>query len=51
MEHREMLKKSSSQEPLGQNVLIFSMEHPWGKEIQICSNKDPRVMYGPTPWA
>jgi len=31
--------------------LIFSMEHPWGKEIQGCSNKVPRVMYGPTPGA
>jgi len=25
------------------------MEHPWGKEIKVCSNKVPRVMYGPTP--
>jgi len=25
------------------------MEHPWGKEIQVCSNKVSRVMYGPTP--
>jgi len=25
------------------------MEHPWGKEIQVCSNEDPRVMYGPHP--
>jgi len=25
--------------------------HPWGKEIQVCSNKVPRVMYGPTPGA
>jgi len=24
-------------------ALIFSMEHPWGKEIQVCSNKVPRV--------
>jgi len=27
------------------------MEHPLGKEIQICSNKVPRIMYGPTPGA
>jgi len=26
------LQKSSS-------ALIFGMEHPWGKEIQLCSNK------------
>jgi len=25
------------------------MEHPWGKEIQVCSNKVPRDMYGPHP--
>jgi len=25
------------------------MEHPWGKEIQVCSNKVPRVIYGPHP--
>jgi len=31
-----------------QNALIFSMEHPWGKEIQMCSNKVPSVMYDPT---
>jgi len=28
----------------GWNVLIFSMEHPWGKEIQVCSNKVPKVI-------
>jgi len=43
------LQKSSSHEPLtGRNTLMFSMEHPWGKEIQ-GSNKVPRVTYGPTP--
>jgi len=31
------------------NALICSMEHPWGKEIQVCSNKVFRVMYGPHP--
>jgi len=25
------------------------MDHLWGKEIQFCSNKVPRVMYGPNP--
>jgi len=35
----------------GRNALIFSMEHPWGKEIQVCSIKVPMVMYGPTPGA
>jgi len=33
----------------GWNALIFSMENTWGKEIQLCLNKVPRVMYGPTP--
>jgi len=33
------------------NALMFGMDYPWGKEIQICSNKVPRVMYGPTPGA
>jgi len=32
----------------GQNALIFSMEHPWGKEIPVCLNEILRVMYGPT---
>jgi len=35
----------------GRNALIFSMAHPWGKEIQFYSNKVPRVMCGPTPGA
>jgi len=42
------LQKSCSHEPL---ALIFGMEHPWGKEIQVSSNKIPRVIYGPTPGA
>jgi len=24
------------------------MEHLWSKEIQVCSNEVPRVMFGPT---
>jgi len=32
----------------GRNVLIFGLECPWGKEIQICSNTVPRVMHDPT---
>jgi len=28
---------------------MFSRDHPWGKEIQVYSNKVPRVMYGHTP--
>jgi len=34
----------------GRNTLIFGIEHryPWGKGIQVCSNKVPRVMYGTT---
>jgi len=35
----------------GRNALIFDMEHPWDKEIQVCSNEVPRVMYGPAPGA
>jgi len=31
----EDLKKSSSDEPL-------TREHPWGMEIQVCSNEFPR---------
>jgi len=38
------LQKSSSHEPLAQNTLIFGVGHPWGKEIQICSNKLPGVI-------
>jgi len=30
---------------------IFGREHPWGKEIQVCSNEVPRVKYGPVPGA
>jgi len=43
------LQKSSSHEPVAGMHLIFSMEHPWGKEIQVYSNKVPRVMYGSNP--
>jgi len=28
--------------------LIFGMEHPWGKEIQVCSNEVPGVINGHT---
>jgi len=27
-------------------ALIFGMEHPWGKEIQVCSNEVPEVING-----
>jgi len=27
------------------------MVHSWGKEIQVCSNEIPRIMYGHTPGA
>jgi len=30
----------------GRNALIFGMQHPWGKEIQVCSNKVPGVING-----
>jgi len=33
------LQKSSSHEPVAGMHLIFSMEYPWGKEIQVYSNK------------
>jgi len=47
-------QKSSSHEPLmimGQNALIFSVNHPLGKGIQVFSNEVPRVMYEPAPGA
>jgi len=25
---------------------MFGMDNPWGKEIQVCSNEVPSVMYG-----
>jgi len=25
----------------GRNALMFGMDHPWGKEIQHCSNEVP----------
>jgi len=34
-----------------QNAFIFGIEHPWGEEIQACSNKVPRIMYGSAPGA
>jgi len=30
-------------------ALTFGREHPWGKDIQLCSKEIPRVMYGLTP--
>jgi len=33
----------------GLNALIFGMKQPWDKEIQVCANKVPRVINGPTP--
>jgi len=42
------LKKISSHVPQAGNVLMFGMDHPRRKEIQFCSNKVFRVMYGPT---
>jgi len=33
------------------NALIFGMEHPWEKEIQVCSYEVISDMYGPTPGA
>jgi len=41
------VKKSSTQEPLAGNALLFGMEHPWGKEFQIHLNEVPRVIYAP----
>jgi len=31
------------------NALIFGMKQPWDKEIQVCANKVPGVINGPTP--
>jgi len=30
----------------GRNALIFGTEHPWGKEIQVCSHEVPGVING-----
>jgi len=30
------LQKCSHELRTGRNTLIFSMKHPWGKEIQVC---------------
>jgi len=48
MIYREMLKNSSSKELLHQmaQYLIFSMNDPWDKEIQVCSNRIPGVTNG-----
>jgi len=45
--YREMLKKSSSQEPIGQFQpnLVGIVVGGWG--IQICSNKGTGVFWGP----
>jgi len=40
------LQKSFSHEPLAGMLLIFGMKHPWGKEIQVCSNEVPGVING-----
>jgi len=32
----------------GQNGLIFGFKHPWGKEIQLCSNEVPGITNGHT---
>jgi len=31
------------------NLQKYSSYLAWSKEIQVCSNKVPRLMYGPTP--
>jgi len=33
----------------GLNALIFGMKQPCDKEIQVCLNKAPGVINGPTP--
>jgi len=51
-QNKKKIDKLSSHEPrTGWNTLIFTMEHPLGKDIQGCLNKVPRVMHGPTPGA
>jgi len=47
--YREMIKKIFFSRIAAPNRILFSMEHPYDKEIQFCSNKDPGVLYGPTP--
>jgi len=45
--YREKLKQFSSEElHAAPNRTIFSVDHPQDKEIQVCSNKDPGVIYG-----
>jgi len=48
-QHKENFDKSwkifSWIRTTGQNALIFSMEHPWGKVIQVCSNKVSGVIH------
>jgi len=44
----EYLKKYLSQRSHWQNALMFGMKYPWDKEIQVCINKIPGVINGPT---
>jgi len=43
--------QKSSREPPARRHRFLAWNHPWGKEIQDCSDDVPRVMYGPTPGA
>jgi len=41
------LKKIFLSQTTGTNALIFSMKHPWDKEIKFCANKVPGVIMAP----
>jgi len=33
----------------GLNELVFGMEYPWDKDVQVCTNKAPGVINGHAP--
>jgi len=45
--YREMIKKIFFSRTASPNGIIFSMEHPLDKEIQVCSNKVPGAYIAP----
>jgi len=48
--YREMIKKIFFSRTTALNKIMFCMEHPQDKEIQVCLNKVPGVIYGPALW-
>jgi len=45
-----MLKKIFLSRTAARNKTIFSMEHPWDQEIQICPNEVPGGHKWPHPY-